>query len=131
MKNIIIGLCLMFLISSCATTSKFPISLITPGAEISAKMKKDKNNNFKICVSAKYLASVERLSPPKKTYVIWITTIHNGVKNIGQLITKSSKKSTLETVTSFEPVEIFITAEDEGNISNPGGMEISRTVLNK
>jgi hypothetical protein len=131
MKNIIIGACLMFLISSCATTAKFPISTVTPGADITAKMKIDKNKNYRICITANYLASVERLTPPKKTYVVWITTIRDGVKNLGQLVSKSSKKSTLETVTAFEPVDIFITAEDEGNISNPLGMEISRTFIKK
>lgn len=131
MKNVILSIVLMVFITSCATKAKFPISGITPGAEITAKMKKDKNNNFRIFIEANYLASAERLSPPKKTYIIWILTKDNSIKNIGQLKSKSSKKSTFETLSSFKPVEIFITAENEGDLSIPSGTEISRTFFKR
>ena len=126
MRNAILSIVLMFFITSCATTVKFPVSKVAPAAEISANKKKDKNNNFEISVSANNLASADRLSPPRKTYVVWIATKDNGMKNIGQLNNKNAKKSALKTLSSFEPVEIFITAEDEGNVSYPSGVEISR-----
>ncbi|NJK96635.1 MAG: hypothetical protein HC905_18460 [Bacteroidales bacterium] len=40
------------------------------------------------------------------------------------------QKATLETLTSFDPQEIFITAEEEGNISYASGLEISRVSFN-
>jgi capsular polysaccharide biosynthesis protein len=129
MKNIALILVLSVLMAACASTAKFPVSSITPAGTIIAKMKKDRNKNYVISITADHLASAERLSPPKKTYVIWITTKDNSVKNIGQLKNKNAKKSVLETLSSFEPVEIFITAEDEGNISSPRGLEISRTTF--
>lgn len=129
MKNIALILVLSVLMAACASTAKFPVSNITPAGTIIAKMKKDRNKNYVISITADHLASAERLSPPKKTYVIWITTKDNSVKNIGQLKNKNAKKSVLETLSSFEPVEIFITAEDEGNISSPRGLEISRTTF--
>lgn len=131
MKNLIISAVLMFIITSCSTTTKFPVSSVTPAAVISAKIKQDKSNNFLISVTAKNLAAAERLSPPKKTYVVWIETRDNGVKNIGQLKGKNNKSVTLETLTSFHPMEIIVTAEDEGNISYPSGIEISRTNVKK
>jgi hypothetical protein len=127
----IVTLCIgIFLISSCTTTTKFPVSEITPAAQITASKHKDKNGNFKISVVADNLSSAERLSPPKKVYVVWISSAHNGIKNLGQLKNKNAKKATLETVTPFDPQEIFITAEDEGNISYATGTEISRVSLN-
>lgn len=119
----------MFLITSCATTVKFPVSELTPASDITAKIKKDKQDNYVITIKAKYLASPERLLPPKQIYVVWMDTRKNGINNIGQLKVKNAQKSSLETLTAFEPVEIFITAEDEGTISAPAGMEITRTYV--
>jgi len=127
MKNAIFSFIVMFLIVSCATKAKFPVSSVTPAAQITVKMKKDKNENYAISVTANYLASAERLQTPMKTYVVWVKTKDNSIKNIGQMSSKNPKKSTLQTVTSFQPIEIFITAEHEGNISYPSGTEISRT----
>jgi hypothetical protein len=130
-KNVILSLALMFLVASCTSTTIFPVSSVTPAAEISVNVKQDKSNNSVISISAKHLASAERLTPPKNTYVVWITTSDNGVQNIGQLKGKKDKTATLETLTSFTPVEIFITAENEGSISYPSGIEISRTTIKK
>jgi hypothetical protein len=128
MKNVMIAAVLMFLIASCTTkTTKFPVSTVTPAAIISASIKQDKSNNFTISVTAEHLASAERLTPPKKTYVVWIETKDKVMMNIGQLKAKNDKKATLETLTPFEPAVIIISAEDEGTVSHLSGIEISRT----
>ncbi len=129
MKTIVTLLISLFLLSSCVTNTKFPVSDITPAANITVSKQKDKNGNVKISVVANKLSSADRLNPPKKVYVVWITTAQNGTKNLGQLKIKNAKKATLETITPFDPQEIFITAEDEGNISYAMGPEISRLSL--
>lgn len=129
MKSLILIFLIPLIISSCGTTVKFPVSTITPSAVISATKKTDKSNNTILSITAKNLASADRLSPAKKTYVVWITTAKNGIKNIGQLNQKNGKTAKLETLTSFNPIQIFITAEDEGNISYPMGTEISRATF--
>ncbi len=121
----------MLLVTSCFTTAKFHVSQITPAADVVARMKQDKNKNYQIVITAKNLASVERLSPAKKTYVAWIVTDNNGIKNIGQLKIKNAKTSTLNTLTAFKPIEIFITAENEGSVSFPSGIEITRAKINR
>ena len=125
-KSLFFGAVVLFL-ASCATTSKFPISDITPAAEITAKIKQDKNKNYVVEVTANSMASATRLNPPKSTYVVWIVTENNGTKNIGQLKSKNGKKSYLKTISPYYVNEIFITAEDQGDISYPYGIEISRT----
>lgn len=123
--NIIAGIAFSVLVSSCGSTAKFPVSSITPAAEITATKKLDKQKNYKITVTADNLASADRLTPSKKTYVLWIMT-KDGIKNLGQLQHKNAKKAVLKTVTPFNPTEVILTAEDAANISYPEGIEISR-----
>lgn len=121
-----------FLLQSCATKYAFSNSPVVPAAEGSVKVKKDNNNNYSVDLHVERLAEPERLSPPRKLYLVWMVTEQNGRKNIGQLKTSSglfsSKlKSSLETVTTFKPTGFFITAEDDANIQYPGGQVVLRT----
>ncbi len=119
------------LMSACASTANFPVSSTVPAADITATKKKDKNKNFVIEVTAINLAEASRLNPPKNNYSVWIV-VENGItKNVGQLINKNAKKATLKTTTPFNVKEIFITAEEQGNLNYPVGTEISRTTFNK
>lgn len=118
---------LIAVLTSCATTTKFPLSSTVPAAEITAKVNQDKNKNYVINVIAKNLASADRLNPPKNNYSIWIVTENGTIKNIGQLTNLNAKTATLKTLTPFNVKEIFITAEDQGNLTYPNGVEISRT----
>lgn len=119
----------LFLVSSCATSIKFPVSTLVPAADISASIKKDNNNNYDLKVKTKYLANPNRLVPPKNFYVVWIVTENNGIKNVEQLIQKGSKKVVLTTTTPFTIKEIYITAEDMGNVTYPSSTEIKRKKL--
>lgn len=119
---------LVFL-TSCATTTKFPVSSITPAAEITAKKKQDQNKNYVIEVTAKNLASAERVDSSKSNYNVWIVTENNGTKNAGILVNKNAKTASLKTSTPFDVKEIFITAEDQGDYSYPVGVEISRATF--
>jgi len=133
MKNIKNTSCiaLLFLFFSCATTVKFPTSTVTPAADISAKKKADKNGNFKVTVTAKNLASADRLEPPQSVYIAWIVTNTEGTRSIGRLTNKNAKTATIETLTPFAFTEIFITAEGQDDISYPSGVEISRAKFKK
>jgi len=119
------------LMTSCASTAKFPVSSTVPSADITAKKKQDKNNNYVIELTAQNLAEASRLSPPKNNYSVWIITENGVTKNIGQLNNKNAKKAILKTTTPFDVREIFITAEDQANLNYPSGTEISRTTFNK
>src|SRR5690606_37476610 len=115
--------------NACATTATFPISNLVPAADISAKKKTDSHNNITLEITAKNLASPERLNPPGNTYSVWIVTEEHGTKNVGQLDIENAEKSTLETVTPFDFNELFITVENEGDLKAPEGREISRTKI--
>jgi hypothetical protein len=119
---------LTLLITSCATTGKFPVSEVIPAADIDLKVKEDKNENFKISINAKHIASPDRLTPPASYYVVWVDT-YDGYKNVGQLRSKNAKKAELQTLSPFQFHEILITAESNGDASYPEGVIISRTTF--
>jgi hypothetical protein len=57
--------------------------------------------------------------------MVWMTTDQDITKNLGQIKTSSGKlsstlKASFETVTTFKPVKIFITAEEDSNVQSPG-----------
>ena len=114
-----------------ACLANFPVSSTVPAADITATKKQDKNKNYVIEVTAKNLAEASRLNPPKNNYSVWIVVENGTTKNVGQLINKNAKKATLKTTTPFNVKEIFITAEEQGNLNYPAGTEISRTTFNK
>lgn len=121
----------IILLSSCAKKVNFPLSNIVPAAEITVTKKQDKNDNLTLEITAENLASADRLSPPKNNYSVWIVTENNGTKNIGQMIVKNGKKTSLKTTTPFNVKEIFITAEEQSDLTYPTGIEISRITLQK
>jgi hypothetical protein len=126
-RNIIVALVIVAMISvfsSCATKTVFLSSAIVPAAQGKITIKEDGNKNYKIKVQIVNLADSKRLTPPKNVYVVWILTDYNSSKNIGQIISSSgtmstNMKATFETVSSFRPSKIFITAEDNADTQYP------------
>jgi hypothetical protein len=117
--------------TSCYSTARFPVSNSVPAAEITAKKKQDKNQNYVIELTASNLAEASRLNPPMNNYSVWIVVDNGTTKNVGQLTNENAKKVVLKAVTPFNVREIFITAEEQGNLSYPAGTEIARTTFDK
>ncbi len=112
-------------LGSCARKTNFLISSVVPAARGYVKVKNDSNNNYAIQVHLLDLAEVKRLQPSKETYVVWMITDKQITKNLGQINSSSgllskTLKATFETVSSFKPIKIFITAENDPAISYPG-----------
>ena len=127
-RNILLGVLTTILIlsfNSCAIKANFETSSVVPAARGAVKVKKDKNKNYQIKIDIYNLAEANRLQPPKKTYVVWMETNDNVTKNVGQINTSTSLfsktlKASFSTVSSSKPTKIYVTAEDEANIQNPG-----------
>ena len=116
---------ILFTLSSCAKKISFSGSAVVPAARGFVKVKKDNNSNYNIKVEITNLAEVKRLQPPRQTYVVWMETDQQITKNIGQIESSSNMlskklKASLETVSSFKPIKIFITAEDDAAVQYPG-----------
>jgi hypothetical protein len=117
----------VIMLCSCATNAKFSVSPITPAAEGTAKITKDRNKNYVIEVTVKYLANPDRLTPPREQYVVWMTTDKANPINIGMLKSGSNNKAYLRTTSSSKPTQIFVTAETVGDGTWPGKEEIFHT----
>ncbi len=127
-RKIILGLLSVVLISmfaACSNKISFLNSTVVPAARGTVSIKKDHNKNYLINIEIFDLAEVERLEAPNHHYVVWIETSEGLIKNVGQI--KSSMeglfaktlKASFETVTSFKPDRVFITAEDNADTQYP------------
>jgi hypothetical protein len=125
-STVLLLFALIFTISSCSSITKFPVSSVTPAANIVVYRHHDSNGNNTLTIKARNLAATDRLSPPKQTYVVWVVLDNSFAKNIGQLKIKNAKEAELKTLTAFDYTEIFITAEEQADAQYPGEMEISR-----
>lgn len=134
-KNILLGLLTLmiaFSLSACSKKVSFLTSSVVPAARGYVSVKTDKNKNNSIEVRVTELAEVQRLQPARQMYVVWMLTDQDVTKNIGQIKSSSgvmSKqlKASFETVSSFKPVKIFITAEDNADIQYPGNQIVLET----
>ncbi len=118
--------------SSCARKAHFQVSPVVPAARGYTKVKRDHNKNYNIYVSLENLAEPSRLTPPKQTYVVWLVSEDNSIKNVGQVKTSTSffsnaLKGSFETVSASKPIKVFITAEDDASVHFPSAMMVMTT----
>ena len=127
---LLLSLSILLLVgNSCAHKTTFQTSIVVPAAEGTVQWKKDSNNNYVITIKMVNLAEVERLEPPKKAYVVWMENEEGRPKNLGQINSSHETltrklKATFQTVSSFKPTKIYITAEDESNVNFPSSMVV-------
>jgi hypothetical protein len=127
-KNLLM-IALITLLVSCSKTIEFPVSEVAPAAEISVSITKQGKPNYLVTIRANHLAAPERLSTPKKIYVIWAVSQSGVVRNVGHFTQENAVKSTYKASFPYQPVEVFITAEDQEGPCLPEGTEISSVRL--
>jgi hypothetical protein len=121
-KKILIGiLTVMIMLPFSLYAQKIPFlqSSNVPAAEGYVKVKTDRNNNYVIKIRIKNLAEIEKLDPSKQTYVVWMDTESEATKNIGRINSSNSLKVSFESVSAFQPIKIFITAEEDESTQEP------------
>jgi hypothetical protein len=116
------------LISSCSKKIEFNNSSIVPAARGHVKVKKDKNDNYNIKLELSYLAEPTRLDPPKRFYVVWLSSNANETPlNIGQIVGTSKLHVRFESVSASKPKRIFVTAEDDASTQYPSSYIVLQT----
>jgi len=90
-----------------------------PAAEGYVKISTDGNNNNVIKIRIKNLVEIERLDPAMKTYIVWMVTDREATENIGRINSSNRLKVSFEAVSSFKPIKIFITAEENESTQIP------------
>lgn len=116
-----------FWFTSCSQKTFFLQSSVLPAAEGYVEVARDKSENYTIKIELKNFAGAERLDPANLTYVVWMVTARDAAVNIGRIATTNSLKVSFETLSSFRPIKIFITAEEQENARYPGSMVIMTT----
>ena len=127
--KIMLFISIVVLLTSCSSTTTFPVSSLVPAAEISAKKTKQGKTNYLITLKATNLSSPERLAPPQKLYIIWAVSKAGVTRNVGYFINKNAEESVYKASFPYEPVEVFITAETKEDLCKPLGIEITRVKL--
>jgi hypothetical protein len=136
MKKLIPLLLIAVIFGSCAKKVAFNPSTTVPGATGGVKIKKDQNDNYAIQLHVRNLPEADDLQPPKRSYTVWMETVDNRALNVGGLeISKGlfsrKRKGSMETTSSFRPVRIFVTPEDEQAPSVPSTTPVLSTKLFK
>jgi hypothetical protein len=134
-KNILLSISAALILlsfTSCAKKIAFQNSSAVPAARGKVTINKDNNKNYVVKIKIDNLAEVKRLEPSRNAYVVWMETDESQIKNIGQVksdtkFISSKLKASFETVTSFKPAKIFITAEDSADTQYPGSQLILET----
>lgn len=101
------------LVSACSKRVTFPVSEVVPAAEAVVKIERDDNKNYEVELEVSNLAPPDRLTPARRHYVVWMVTKKHGTINIGNLNVNRKNNAQLTTSTPYEPIRIFITAEDD------------------
>jgi uncharacterized membrane protein len=121
-KKIFLGfLVVLIMLPFSLDAKKIPFlqSSHAPAAEGFVKVKNDNNNNYVIKIKIEHLAEIESLEPAQQTYVVWMQIDGDVTKNIGRINSSNNLKVSFETVSSFQPIKIFITAEKDESVQVP------------
>ncbi|MDF2187892.1 hypothetical protein [Paraflavitalea sp. CAU 1676] len=109
----------------CAKKVNFQTSQIAPAATGEVKIKKEQNANYKVEVSIRHLAPPDKLATSRKFYIVWAELSDANTRNLG-IIKSSSRflsstlKGSLTAVVPSKPKKVFITAETESTVTQPG-----------
>lgn len=101
------------LITACNRNIVFPVSEVVPAAEAVLKVDENDNNNYELELEVENLAEARRLTPARKHYVVWMVTKRNGTINLGNLDINRKNRGVIKTSTPYQPIRVFITAEDD------------------
>jgi len=125
--------CLSVVLTSCGTQKMtFQNSAIVPGAAGGVNVKKDKNENYAITLNVANLAEAKKLTPPRELYIVWMEDGKNPVKKLGRIDPSTGTfskavKASLSAIATTEPTKIFITAEDNAEVTYPAGETVLTT----
>ncbi|SFF09576.1 hypothetical protein SAMN05216283_102647 [Sunxiuqinia elliptica] len=132
---ILIGLLVVLLFFPSNLSAKrinFNFSTIVPTVTGYVEVKGGSNRNHYIKIKISNLDRIEKMECSELTYVLWMETDQDETENLGQLVStpvlfSSKLQVTVETVSSYQPVKVFITTESEVNVQYPGQQVVLTT----
>ena len=114
-----------------AYSKEFPLtaSPSVPAAKGKVDVDKDHNGNRKIKVEVQHLAKPSTLTPAQTSYVVWTQARGRDPENKGQLSVDKNLEGKLETTTTYEVFDVFVTAEGNPSVAAPDGPEVLRGTI--
>ena len=120
-------LTIVIAMTSCTKKIYFLTSAVVPAAQGSVTVKNDKNNNYAVQMEISNLASIERIQPASNSYVVWIESDAGNARNVGKVVSSNKLNVSFQTLSSFKPVKVFITAEENEQTQYPGSVIVLTT----
>jgi len=129
-RNAVILMAVMAL-TGCAGI-QMSTSPTMPASEAKAKFSVTKNDNTGIVLTVKHLAHPEKLTPPANFYVVW-THDANGAapQNIGIMKIDKDLNGRLDAETPLHSFDLFVTAENNGQVQQPTGQHLIWITYNR
>jgi hypothetical protein len=130
MKYLIVTLALLGLSLGCGKKQvNLNPSASVPAATATAKLTKDSNGNTIVDLRVKNLAKPENLTPPKSVYIVWIAPRGGAPVKQGELQVNNKLDAHFSTPTTLRTFDIFVTAENDANVTQPSGPEVLRQTV--
>ena len=117
-----------------AQRAEFLQSSVVPAANGYVEVKPEHYTTYLIKVQVADLVAAKKLIPAKHIYVVWMITEQTITKNLGQInglsgLFVKKLKTSLETVSTFRPVKVFITTEYDARVQYPSSQVILTTQI--
>lgn len=100
------------------------VSPALPAASGTMGVSHDTSGTTYINLQVKHLANPDGLHPAKAAYVVWVQPTGQPPQNHGVLQVNDKQEATYSTTTKDRNFEVFVTAEDNANISQPTGPQL-------
>jgi hypothetical protein len=97
---------------------------VTPGAQGTISFNTTSNNNVKMDVKVQSLANPSGLTPAENVYVLWIQPPGKAAQNQGEIKVDKNQNGEIGAQTSYKRFKIFITAEQNAQVTAPQGPEV-------
>jgi hypothetical protein len=97
-----------------------------PSAVGTVDYKMDRNGNTAMEVKVDHLAPPSNLVPPKQAYVVWVQAPGQAPENKGVLRVNQDQQGSVKMISPEKNLDVFVTAEDNPDISQPSGPEVLR-----
>lgn len=118
MLGLVLNACALFQEKKTA----LEVSQRVPAAEGQLRAGGTDNDNTKIELMVKHLATPDKIEPDATTYMVWARPSANSpAQALGALKVDNDLNAKLETVTPLKNFELFVTAEASPLVTDPEG----------
>ena len=119
---------LILLLVSALSARDIPLvaGTVDPSAQGKLSIKKQKDGTQDLKVEVQHLALPSALTPPKMGYVVWIQPPDRPPENHGALKLNHNMQGSFQTTTAYPRYQVFVTAEDNLQVTQPSGPEVLR-----